>query len=59
MAISRKRKEELVDLYVELLGESRGIFLAEYTGVTVSQLEKLRADVRNANGAFHNEHPAA
>ena len=52
MAISRKRKEELVDLYVELLGESRGVFLAEYTGVTVSQLEKLRADVRNVNGAF-------
>jgi len=53
LAISRKRKDELVDLYVELLGESRGVFLAEYTGVTVSQLEKLRADVRNANGAFH------
>lgn len=53
MAISRERKEELVDQYIELLGQSRGVFLAEYTGVTVTQLEKLRADVRDVNGAFH------
>lgn len=53
MAISRDRKEELVEQYVELLNQSRAVFLAEYSGVTVSQLEKLRSDVRNADGAFH------
>ncbi|MDT8305008.1 MAG: 50S ribosomal protein L10 [Anaerolineae bacterium] len=53
MAISRDRKEELVNQYVELLGQSRGVFLAEYTGLTVHQLEKLRAGVREADGAFH------
>lgn len=53
MAISRDRKEELVSQYVELLGQSRGVFLTEYTGITVHQLERLRADVRDADGAFH------
>ncbi|HZD09706.1 MAG TPA: 50S ribosomal protein L10 [Candidatus Binatia bacterium] len=53
MAISRKRKEELVEQYVELLNQSRAIFLAEYAGVSVAQLEELRAEVRNVDGAFH------
>lgn len=53
MAISRDRKEELVEQYVELLNQSGAVFLAEYSGVSVSQLENLRSEVRNANGAFH------
>lgn len=53
MAISRDRKEELVTQYVELLGQSRGIFLTQYTGITVHQLERLRAEVRDVDGAFH------
>ena len=36
-----------------MLGQSRGIFLTESTGITVHQLERLRADVRDADGAFH------
>ncbi len=53
MAISRERKEELVEQYIDLLNQSRAVFLAEYSSVSVAQLEKLRADVRGANGAFH------
>ena len=53
MAISRERKEELVAEYVELLGQSKGVFLAEYSGVSVAQMENLRAEVRNVDGAFH------
>lgn len=53
MAISRERKEELVEQYVDLLNQSRAIFIAEYSGVTVSQLENLRSEVRNVDGAFH------
>ncbi|MDX1664652.1 MAG: 50S ribosomal protein L10 [Candidatus Promineifilaceae bacterium] len=53
MAISRNRKEELVAQYVELLQQSKGYFLAEYRGIGVQQLEKLRADVREVDGAFH------
>lgn len=39
--------------YVELLNQSRAVFLAQYAGVSVAQLEDLRAEVRNADGAFH------
>lgn len=53
MAISRERKEELVAQYVELLNESRAVFLTEYRGVSVDQMEELRSNVRNAEGAFH------
>lgn len=53
MAISRERKEALVEQYIELLNQSRAVFLAEYAGVSVSQMESLRSEVRNVDGAFH------
>lgn len=53
MAISREKKEALVEQYIDLLDQSRAVFLAQYAGVSVAQLENLRAEVRNADGAFH------
>lgn len=53
MAISKDRKEELVEQYLDLLNQSGAVFLAEYSGVSVAQLENLRTEVRNVNGAFH------
>jgi large subunit ribosomal protein L10 len=53
LAISRKRKEELLDQYLELLSESRAIVLAEYTGMRVKDLEALRVELRGANANFH------
>lgn len=53
MALTRERKEELVAQYVELLNQSRGVFLAEYSGITVQQMQQLRADIRKVDGAFH------
>lgn len=53
MAISKARKEELVAQYKDLIENSRALFLTEYTGLTVAQMEALRAEVRKADGAFH------
>ncbi|RMD48357.1 MAG: 50S ribosomal protein L10 [Candidatus Thermofonsia bacterium] len=53
LAISRKRKEELVDMYVDLINNSRAIYWTEYTGLSVKQLNELRTKVIEANGAFH------
>jgi large subunit ribosomal protein L10 len=53
LAISRQRKEELTAQYVELINESRAVFLTEYTGLTVKQLEALREEVRKSGGAIH------
>ena len=52
MAISKQKKEELVAEYAELLEQSRAIFLTEYTGLDVKQLQQLRSEVRKAEGAY-------
>ena len=53
MAISKKRKDTLVSQYKELIEGSRAIFLAEYGGMSVKDLEALRAKVRDADGKFY------
>ena len=53
MALSRERKEELVAQYAGLLRQSKGLFLTDYSGVSVQQLEELRSEVRKAEGAYH------
>ena len=52
MAISRTRKEELLGQYTDLLENSRAVFLAEYGGLNVKNLETLRQEVRDAQGTF-------
>ncbi len=53
MAISKARKDELVAQYSELIGQSKAIFMADYTGMSVKGMEALRQKVREADGAFH------
>ena len=53
MAITKARKEELLAQYDELIQSSRAIFLAEYTGMNVKQMNSLRDKVYDAKGAFH------
>lgn len=52
MAITKERKQELVADYVELLNQSKGVFLTEYTGLDVKQLQVLRGEVRKAEGTY-------
>lgn len=52
MAISKQRKEELVAEYSKLLDTSRAVFLTEYTGLDVKEMQKLRGEVRKAEGIF-------
>lgn len=51
LAITRIRKEELVAQYVDLLGKSEAVFLAEYAGMSVKTMEALRKEARKSNGA--------
>lgn len=53
MAISREKKEELVQEYQELLEGSRGMILTGYSGLTVRDTEQLRAEIRKVGGEFH------
>lgn len=53
MAISKERKDELVAQYIDLLNSSRAIFITDYTGLNVKDINQLRLEVRKAEGTFH------
>ena len=53
MAVSKERKKEIVAAYQEWLGNSQGVFLAEYIGLSVKDMDALREKVRDAGGEFH------
>jgi len=46
VAITRAEKEALVEEYTQVLGASRAIFLANYTGLGVSEMERVRGALR-------------
>ena len=50
MAISRERKEELLEQYTEQLHQGSGIVLAHYTGLTVPQMQSLRRQALELDG---------
>jgi large subunit ribosomal protein L10 len=52
LAVSRKKKEEMVADYVEYLSRSKAIFLTDYRGLSVSEMESLRARIREADGGY-------
>lgn len=52
MAITKQRKQELVDQYRELVKKYPSLILASTSGLTVKQLESLRSQVREAGGEF-------
>lgn len=52
MAISKERKEELVGIYSELLGQATGFVLADYKGISVAQVNTMRNKLRDVDGAY-------
>jgi len=53
LAISKERKDELVSEYKELLQQSSAIFLTQYGGLTVKELEALRIKIGDVNGRIN------
>ena len=53
MAFSKERKKEIVATYQDWLGNSQAVFLAEYTGLSVKDMDALRDKVREVGGEFH------
>ena len=53
MAISKERKEELVNQYVEWASQSRAMFVTEYLGLTMKQIDDLRTKMRESGAEFH------
>ena len=50
LAISRERKEALVAAYQQQFSESSGVVMADYTGLSVGQMQGLRRKAREQNG---------
>lgn len=50
MAISREKKQRLVESYVERLTNSYAVVLTDYRGMNVQQLEALRGRLREQGG---------
>jgi large subunit ribosomal protein L10 len=53
LAISKKRKGELVNQYTAWMDKSQAMFLTEYTGLSMKGIDDLRAKVRDVGGEFH------
>jgi large subunit ribosomal protein L10 len=53
LAISKEKKQEIVNQYGEWLQKSRALVIAEYLGMTVKDMDDLRARIREAGGEFH------
>ena len=53
MALTKERKNQLVDQYVDLMKRSEGAFFTEYSGMNMKQIDELRGKVREAGGEFH------
>ncbi|MFO7584006.1 MAG: 50S ribosomal protein L10 [Anaerolineales bacterium] len=53
MAISRQKKDQVLAQYQAWFDSSQAVVLVEYTGVTVKQLDAIRAKIRESGGEFH------
>ena len=53
MAISRQKKDQVLAQYKTWIENSQAVVLVEYTGVTVKQLDAIRAKIRESGGELH------
>ena len=53
MAKTKQQKEAMLAQYAEWFGKSQAVFLVEYAGVKMKELDILRAKAREAGGEFH------
>jgi large subunit ribosomal protein L10 len=53
MAISREKKEQIVDDLTEKLLRSNGLIMAGFAGLSTAQMTQLRNKLRNEETGFH------
>jgi len=53
LAISKQKKQELVEQYKTWLEESDGLVLAHYHKLSVKDIGDLRSEIRKSGGEFH------
>jgi len=53
LALTREQKEAVITRYAEWLKKSQAVMLVEYTGLSMKDLDAIRAKVRDTGGEFH------
>ncbi len=53
MAITKERKNKLITQYSEWVKNSKALVLTQYVGLTMKDIDSLRAKVRENGGEFH------
>jgi large subunit ribosomal protein L10 len=53
LAISKERKNELIENYTKWMNQSRAFIVTEYIGLSMKDLDDLRNKIREAGGEFH------
>jgi large subunit ribosomal protein L10 len=53
LALTKERKNELIASYTESVNRSRALVLTQYVGLTMKDIDSLRAKVRENGGEFH------
>lgn len=53
MAITKERKNQLITSYSEWVKRSKALVLTQYIGLTMKDIDALRAKVRENGGEFH------
>ena len=48
MAITKAKKEGMLTDYTELIGKSQAVFIAQYGGLKMPELDKVRGQIRGA-----------
>jgi len=52
LPITRERKDELIETYKQAIAQSHAIIVAEYRGLTVPKVQKLRSNLREVDSTF-------
>jgi large subunit ribosomal protein L10 len=53
LAITKQRKEEVLETYRDWLKRSQAVILVEYTGATMKHMDGIRSKIRETGGEFH------
>jgi large subunit ribosomal protein L10 len=53
LALSKQKKNEVIDQYKDWLKNSQAVIVVEYTGAKMKDMENIRAKIRESGGEFH------
>jgi len=53
LALSKQKKDEVLEQYKMWLSKSQAVILVEYSGANMKDMDNIRAKIRESGGEFH------